>query len=415
MTISNNISKSIGSFIISLIPLLSLWGISSVFLLLVAVLIPFVSKNYDASLKLTKVDWSFVVVFAFPLLAVIFTMLATNTWQWACVDKYLRYPLGGLAFFFMLKSKKNVVDLAWLRFGFYAAALVGFVYAYYQKEVLGMALATGGIFPISFGEVMAFIAVISLLKFDDSKSNAFVWRLLFFALALLASIMAGTKGAWVAYPILLWFIFDFHYEKHLGKQIGIFLVSLSLVSIILWSIPFSQNRIKLAVSDVTGYFSQEEFHPTSQGLRFMMWHTALEMYKDHPWFGVGAPQVRTELAEYCKTSPNASVRKTFPSYQHCLTHVHNDWLEALAGQGLLGFFSFVFFAFYSMVVCLVNRKKYTGEARMWIYFNILTNVAFAIFCCTQALHTAPRDLWIAFSAISFAQFRIMQRETMTKI
>lgn len=396
----------ISSGIIALIPVLSLWGVSGLFVLLAASLL--MLPNFDTDVRLSKIDWGYIAVLCFPVVTVVASMLVSDSWQWRQIDRYIRYPLGALVFFFMLKGRKQALHLDMLKIAFYLASTVGFICALYEKVILGIPLAGSWLFSISFGEIMAIIAVLSLLKFDDTKCNASIWRMLFFTLALLASVMAGTKGAWVAFPLLLWFIFDFHYRKHLGKQIAVFCVSLFVVSILLWSIPFSKQRINQAVSDVTGYFNQEEFHPTSQGLRLMMWDTALDISKDNFWFGVGISEIPEELRDRCQHSSNASVREKYDSYQVYLSHLHNDWLQSLVGQGIFGLLAFICFAFYSAFICFRDRNNCTEEARMWAYFNILTCIAFAIFCCTQCLHAAPRNLWIALSVLSFAGFRRKQ-------
>lgn len=395
----------IASLILASIPALSLFGVSSVFILLAVASLLFLGQKREI-IPLAKTDYFFVLVLCFPLVAAIITMLVNHNWEWSYVDKYIRYPMGALAFVLMLKGARIKLDLSLLKLGFYVAALIGFSYALYQKIILEQELASAGIFSISFGEIMTAIAVISLLRFEQNRVNAPLWRILSFSLATLATIMAGTKGAWVAYPFLLWFVFDLYFGKHLWKQLAIFLGAILMIGVIMWIIPFSKNRIKSAVSDVTGYYAKDSFTPTSQGLRLMMWDTALEIYQDNPIFGVGPADVSSELISRCETSSNESISATIDKYKSCLSHVHNDWLESLAGQGILGSLSFALFIFFPLIFSFKQRHNSCEKIKVMAYFNIIINVGFSIFCLTQCLHMAPRDFWIAFNMFSFVQLRL---------
>lgn len=406
MNISNKTITILVSAILAIIPLMSIFKVTAIFILLAATLLMLLG-NRVTEIKLTKIDFIFISILCLPILSVIISMLANNSWEWRYIDKYIRYPLGAFAFYIFLK-KGVTIDLKILKIGFYLAAIIGFIYALYQKYILGYPLAHGAIFSISFGEIMTSIAIISMLKFEENELNARVWRILTFAFAFFASIMAGTKGAWIAYPFLLWIILDFHFSKSIAKQIGVFVISTAIIFFIFWSIPFSKQRIESSKNDVISYFTQEDFAPTSQGLRLMMWNTALDIYKENPIFGVGAPNVSEALIESCYNSPNPSIKAKVKSFECYLVHVHNDWLEALAGQGIGGLLSLILFAFFSTIVCFKNKKKYICKTKMWIYFNILINIGFAIFCSTQCLHFIPNNFWIAFNVISFAQFRINQ-------
>ncbi len=405
MILSKKVSELYIISIIALAPLLSLFGVGAVFLLILTSLLSFYKNNNNAN-NLEKVDWIFILIFTLPFLVAVLSMLVNQSWVWRYVDKYIRYPVGALSFYLLMKRKVEIKNLKPLKQGIYLAASVGFFYALVQKIILGYSLASAMIFSISFGEIMTMIAALSLLKFDNDSLNNWFKRIAFFVLAMLASIMAGTKGAWIAYPFLLWIIFNFHFNKNVRKQLFIFFVTMCTLVALLWGIPFSRQRIQYAVDDVKGYYEQGAFRPTSQGLRLMMWNTAIEIYKDNPVFGVGPANVNEELVLRCQHSSNESIRSKLNTYKHYLMHVHNDWLQALAGQGLLGLLALLSFAFTPIFYCFLNWKRCVGRARTWLYFNILINVGFAIFCTTQCLHMVPRDFWITFNIFSLVQLRL---------
>ncbi len=404
MNTSTHFTVKLASLFLALIPVLTLWGVSGVFILLPAAILLVIS-NYDVKLQLEKIDWIYIGILCFPLFSVVLSMQFNQSWEWQYVDIYMRYPLGALAFFFLLKGHNAKLDLKWIKIGFYATALIGFSWALCQKQVLGIYLAGAGVFSISFGEIMTVVAVISALRFDDSKVNAPIWRVLAFVLSMLASLMSGAKGSWVAYPVLLWLLFDFYYNKNLGKQLLLFFSTMMVLSAVLWSVPFSKQRIQGAVSDVTAYFNHEEFTPSSQGLRLLMWDTALSITKDNLLVGVGAPQVSAELKARCEHSEVESVAKKYQSYQVYLVNMHSEWMEILAGQGIVGFLGFLFLMFYTPFICFQSRNRVSGEARVWAYLHLLVQMGFIIFSLTVCPQTAARNFWITLGVLSFAGFR----------
>ncbi len=376
------------------------WGT----LYFMAIPLLFFWKTEKVSLK--TFDWLYIGALVLFTCSAFIPLLVKDSWTWSYFDKFIRYTLAALAYITLIKHKNTTLHLGLIKVGFYAAATIGFLYAAYQKIFLGIHLAHAGIFCISFGEIMAAVAMLCLVKFDDSKHEKLIWRLSSSALAIMASLMAGTKGAWIAYPALMLIVAEYYLQRKPLLKWGSYLISLTLIITILALIPFTRERMSRAGKDVYHFFTEENYTFTSQGGRLQMWETTWEIYKDSPIIGVGPGLVNDSIIARNLRSQNAAIRGEFKKHTSIVTHAHNEWLEALAAQGIIGFISYLSILFLPMILALKNRKVIDPTTRCWVYFTLLINTAFFIFGLTQCFHSAPREFWLAFNVLSFALLRI---------
>lgn len=86
----------------------------------------------------------------------------------------------------------------------------------------------------------------------------------------------------------------------------------------------------------------------SQFYRTVFWKTSWQIFLDNPLFGVGFEQVSRLYPEYY-------LKMNFPK-DYAIGHSHNQYLEVLAGTGILGFFGFMG-AFFSATRFFLQRLK----------------------------------------------------------
>src|ERR1044071_5280052 len=139
------------------------------------------------------------------------------------------------------------------------------------------------------------------------------------SLVMLAGIgVSMSRGGWVATGISVAILFALLLARR-QYRIPAFIALAALVAAGVYFYSHSdrfQGRIENA-------FSTES--PDTANMRFPLWHAAVQMWKDHPWWGVGPahfdyrfPQYRPE---YVQARPG---------------HVHNDYLNALVDWGVAG-------------------------------------------------------------------------------
>ncbi len=101
----------------------------------------------------------------------------------------------------------------------------------------------------------------------------------------------------------------------------------------------------------------------------------MEMFKEHPFFGVGAGNLKVNFANYqSKIKRNTQLKSTSES------NLHNEFLQRLAETGIFGFIAFisVFFVFFFKCAKLLHNKMKSEESEFNLLMGIFTG-AFSVF------------------------------------
>ncbi|MDQ8954168.1 O-antigen ligase family protein [Acinetobacter rudis] len=175
---------------------------------------------------------------------------------------------------------------------------------------------------------ISFIAV-SLLSlfygfYNKSKYSYFIIILSLFSLFNL--ILHGSRGAWVALPIIF-LVLIYSYFRTEKKKIALMLGSVfifMLINLLNTNSPI-MSRIGHFQSDQQNIIQNK--YENSTGIRILLWKNAIEMFEQAPVMGVSLYGVE---AENCR---RAEVSKIPECYQHA----HNIFLNELAANGIIGF------------------------------------------------------------------------------
>src|SRR5690606_16401129 len=93
---------------------------------------------------------------------------------------------------------------------------------------------------------------------------------------------------------------------------------------------FSSPTLQKRITSIT------DTENASNAIRLMLWRTNWEIFRDNPLLGVGLHENSKFLQEYY-------LELGFTKYAHYVGHAHNNFLQVLAGTGVIGFFCFVSF------------------------------------------------------------------------
>lgn len=152
-------------------------------------------------------------------------------------------------------------------------------------------------------------------------------------LYLYAAIASGTRGSFLAVPLIVIF-FMFHFRS-LKVVIASLILSTALASAIYQS-PL-QHGIDRAIKNVTNYVKGEGNNRNSTGARLILWETAICMAKEKPVFGVGTHQFRPASQDQnlnCESNLRPFVQ------------AHSLYFNTLATMGLAGLACLMLFGFF---------------------------------------------------------------------
>ena len=250
--------------------------------------------------------------------------------------------------------------------------LVSVVAGLYQWYILDYGRIFGGINAILFSNIILVqMALVALFSIYFNKH----WFWLVIILALVPFVLSLSRGAYLALPVLVLLLFS-HIPKSFKYWFKSRILHFSLVLIVLCGYLFSDivvNRVGWTISDLSHYMDGSDIN-TSTGRRLAMYKGGVEIALKHPWIGVGRENVNSELI---KTSVMAEKNLSITSF----SHLHNEYLTALAGSGVFGLFSLllVLIVPYILIRGSTSHRVFCGQigclCALYAVYG-LTNLAF---------------------------------------
>ncbi len=180
-------------------------------------------------------------------------------------------------------------------------------------------------------------------KYFNNKINWLIYLLSAFVLVILASQRMPT----LIFSISLIILFFFEYKINVKKKIFTFLASLICIVLIFNFNPSVKKHYIDRTLEQIGYSDKaklKNFWDSQWGAHYL---TAIEIYKNNPFFGSGIKTFRFVCAKdrYKKIESDMVDKR-------CSTHPHNIYLEILSETGTLGFLLFLF-----TLLCLFKINK----------------------------------------------------------
>ncbi len=253
----------------------------------------------------------------------------------------------------------------WLWYGLVIGAVGAFSIAFYDRYFLGIHRASGGIVPIMFGNtamMMGLMCFVASMFFFSLKQKGMVAISVFAgACGITASFLSGTRGGWIALPLvgcfILWQSRSLLSRKILLSSLGIAMVFILLVV----SIPQTgvQKRISKTVSSLTQYYQGTNIN-TSLGMRFDMWKTAFYFAQEAPVFGVGEYAQRIGKKQLVE-------QRVIPASMLSFNHAHNEFINALSQRGIVGLAFLLALYLIPMRLFIRKMEKYKDNWRVKSY------------------------------------------------
>lgn len=261
-----------------------------------------------------------------------------------------------LIFFFKLYPIKKTTLLHFVPIG---ALMVGLL-AIYQKFVLKWHKPFPDTMHIQAGNISILLALFSIAIafywFAQKQTKTCILYFACSAFALLASILTGARGGWVAFPICILLILFFNF-KYIRKQI-IYVIILMLtlpLALFIYKPEFGiQQRLNEAETDITRYIEQKD-KTTSLGARFDMWENAVIAISEKPILGHGSSGYEKFKEKQVETQQMAKTTLKFNS-------LHNQYLESFVKRGILGFAALIGVLFIPLSIFV--RRLNTNDAAL---------------------------------------------------
>ena len=368
--------ETIPTCIIILIPVLLITGpfLSDLGVSIVSILFLINSKKNNL-LKYYN-NFYFKVFIIFWLILIISSLLSNNILvSLKSSFFYFRFGIFSLCFWYLIEKNIKIINYVFysIIFCFLSLIIDGYIQFFFGKNIFGIEMYNAQRVSSFFGSELIlgsylsrfFPILFALFVFINKRLRVQNKKLLFFITIIFILtegliLLSGERLALffmnlsAIYIILM--IRDYRMYR-LWTYIG----SLILIFMLLFFFPVAKNRIiDQTINDFNGKNIEDgEFYIFSKPHNDM-YTSAIRIFFDDKFFGVGPRQFRNECKRYEFTHEY--------SIYSCETHPHNTYIELLSEAGIFAFlivailFSLItFFSFKHFFLRISNSKK--------IFFN----------------------------------------------
>ena len=369
------------SILLYLIPFALLTGpfLPDLFLSLISLIFIYISFNE----KLWKYyKNNFFYIFTLFYLYILFRSILSDSILLSLESSlfYFRFGIFALAVSFLIENNNKLIKFFTIAIiiTFIFATINGLFQSYYGENFFGIAnkspnrlsllLHDNLILGNYLSRLLPLVIGLFIYSFSNNK-----YRLpILFILLMLTTMTIYLSGERTALGIFLIFIVMFYVLINGYKKMKVFLLIITIMSIILSSYlnPQIQNRNIWFTLVETNIFSSDggrviifsEIHES-------LYKTSINIFQKNPIFGVGPKLFR----EKCK------LNKYKEGISSCSTHPHNTYLQLLSETGLIGFLIIfaigllIFINIFRHIVSIILKKE-----QPFIDFQVFLIICFAI-------------------------------------
>ncbi len=191
--------------------------------------------------------------------------------------------------------------------------------------------------PIYFGGISLAFALMLVPKVIDDREGNMLRGLALCAivLAFVANALSGSRGAWLAVPILIViYFFTLGVRQSPAWRFGTPLVLLGL-SMLALTAPMLPMHERLSETWIEIKLIGEGLGSEGTiGLRLKMWSVAWAQFLDNPWLGAGPGAYRDALQQAVAANDWNPIMQRY-------RHPHNEYFSALTNAGIPGLLTFI--------------------------------------------------------------------------
>ncbi len=352
------------------------------------------------SYRSIKIDMSRDEVFLLLLFLMFFLYSVLSLWSGMealgvkHIGKHFAFALFIPAYLWMrrVQPKSSVL---WS--GVIAGAIISTFVVFFSDRLYGDGRVHGALHPILFGDISLVLGFMSYTAKDVFKEKFITFRYLpVIALfsGVIASIMSGSRGAWIALPMLALVLIVAHWREGSAKYKAAIVSIVFILPVLIYFLPVTgvEKRIDAAWSNVDNYISGQQID-TSLGIRFESWKAAYYMAEEHPLLGVGLGNFQQEAKALVQ---KGMVTKGADRFDH----THNDFFYQLAENGLIGLILLILLFVYPFRLFYKNTFSNDVEIKAFSVAGMCLVVAFVHFSLSETL-------MIRSSSVSFYGFFVI--------
>lgn len=202
------------------------------------------------------------------------------------------------------------------------------------------------------GTYIAIVMINTLVRWNNIPVNDVLKSLCFFVLGY-GLILSNSRSSWLSVSVIMAFYFVNRYKKDIGHSKKWIYIGVSMLLVILLTLPFIYGRLKYSFTEIDVGFR----------VRLWLYDGSIRMFLSHPFLGVGFGNFYFWSPRYLADALNSSYGSMHIRNELLTLHAHNDILELLAETGMLGF---LFVGLFYFSPFFIYRNSYVW----WIFIFV---------------------------------------------
>ncbi|SPA50688.1 O-antigen ligase family protein [Cupriavidus taiwanensis] len=321
--------------------------------------------------------WPFMLAMAALPLAVLLQQLLTGADDPHVPYLYLRFALFIVLVAGMLRlGRRGMQSIQW---GFVACALIAALWLH-EVAAAGRPSHVGFSNVIPFGNLALLTGMLAVISIGWNRPGDH-WlaglKLLAGFAGLYASYMSGTRGGWLAIPVLALIALAASRRLTRLHKAGVLVGLAGLMALGWFSSAMVQQRTAAVVSELS-QFVQHVTSDTSIGVRLQLWRASLELFQAQPWTGVGPEHFETTLQTLATQHVITPLAATMP-------HSHNELLHAAATLGIPGLLAILALYLVPAVFFLRHLRGTDRGTRVASAMGLALCCGFMVFGLTEVM------------------------------
>jgi len=257
--------------------------------------------------------------------------------------------------------------------------------------------ASGATHAILFGNLslmMGVMALAGLGYFRARNKWLIILPIAAIICGLLASLLSGSRGGWLAMPALVVIVF-WYLRSHLSRwQILSSVALVIVVPLLVYMVPGSgvAKRMDDTINNLKLYAQSpinDGVRGTSVGTRLEMWQASWTIFKNNPLLGVGWGNYQDNAKALVATGERHGSAASWG-------HPHNEYFSVLVSGGLLGLVALLVLFFIPATLFFAAMKNQNPDLQRLGLSGLLLVVGYMHFAISEAIF--ERSLPINFYA-----------------
>lgn len=304
------------------------------FLVLIAIAYLTLTKKTGA-VKSIKSQW-LIAFLCLPVITLLLTQTIRHDFILRSYDAPIRLLLAAPLVYFFSSKKINIVNI--LGFSIPLCLVLTALAIYIHPEYIAQwsgRYATRFVDPNSFGNFSVILTGFCLFNLNNplkvNKSWS-IYQLIGLVTGVGLILGSGTRGSWLAIPLIItfWLVTNSQYMS--WKQSCIGFAILAIMAVMAYTtFPSVSVRFLSIFNEIQGWLNRSVVD-SSAGIRLTMWKMSWALFQHNPLLGYGDIGVRSFLNEPWLTIVSTDVAK---QTIFCCGP-HNEFLANLLRSGILG-------------------------------------------------------------------------------